>query len=101
MHAVVVKFKARPECAAEFRRLVLAQAANSLANEPACRVFDVSSPPGRECEFLLYELYDDEPAFQAHLKTAHFLRFDRETQAMTTEKIVSAFSLLSPFSPRR
>ena len=96
MHVVLVMFAARAGRAPAFRAAVLAQAATSLALEPGCRVFEVSSPAGRENEFLLYEVYDDEAAFRAHLATAHFRDFDRETRPMVESKTVRTFALLSP-----
>ena len=96
MHAVIVKFEARPGRAAELRELLLKQAANSLAREPGCRVFDAAASPERPDEFWLYELYDDEDAFRAHRQTEHYLRFARETAPMIREKTVTTGALISP-----
>ena len=59
----------------EFRRLMDDNARLSVKNEPGCRRFDVIVPDNSGTQILLYEIYDDEAAFAAHLKTEHFLSF--------------------------
>lgn len=85
--AVCVTFTLRPGRAGTFRPLAEAQARASLA-EPGCRVFDVWTDPERPDELFLYEIYDSAAAFQAHLGTSHFKRFDAETAEMVTDKRV-------------
>ena len=45
--------------------------------EPGCRKFFVSRSDDDPDQFFLYEEYDDEAAFDAHLKTPHFDRLIR------------------------
>ncbi|MGI9405023.1 MAG: putative quinol monooxygenase [Hyphomicrobiaceae bacterium] len=97
MFVVVVQFDVRPEFVESFRAAVLAQAENSLTLEQACRVFDVAVPADRETTFVLYEIYDDEAAFQHHLKTEHFLAFDANMQTMVVSKEVKSYGLISQF----
>ena len=40
--------------------------------EPGCRAFKVYRALNEPRRYLLYELYDDEAAFQAHRETEHF-----------------------------
>jgi (4S)-4-hydroxy-5-phosphonooxypentane-2,3-dione isomerase len=95
MYVVVVNFIAKPEAADAFRTAVLAQAKNSLANEAGCRVFDVAAPTPESSEVFLYEVYENEAAFQVHLRSAHFLDFDETTKPMTVSKDVRTYQLLS------
>jgi quinol monooxygenase YgiN len=44
--------------------------------------------------FFLYELYDDEAAFAAHLETPHFKAFDREVAPWVVGKVVHAWRKL-------
>lgn len=46
------------------------------ALEPGCRRFEVWTNSDRPATLFLYEVYDDRPAFDAHLATDHFGRFD-------------------------
>ena len=50
-------------------------------DEPGCRRFDVVEPPGEADRILLYEIYDDRAAFEAHLKTPHFAELRRGKRA--------------------
>ncbi len=95
MYVVVVNFVAKPEAADAFRAAVLAQAENSLTREPECRVFDVSAPVPDGNAFFLYEVYDNEAAFQTHLASTHFLDFDKTTRSMILSKDVKTYQLLS------
>ncbi len=45
--------------------------------EPGCRKFFVSRSDDDPDRFFLYEEYDDEAAFAAHLETPHFERLIR------------------------
>ncbi|HEU5295290.1 MAG TPA: antibiotic biosynthesis monooxygenase [Burkholderiaceae bacterium] len=39
----------------------------------------------------MYELYDDEAAIQAHLRTPHYLRMDAATASWVQSKLVRRF----------
>lgn len=86
--AVIVDFRLRSGARAEFRLLVVANADASILNEPGCRRFDVLEPWGEPDRIVLYELYDDEAAFNAHCGSAHFEQFDREIRALVSKKSV-------------
>jgi quinol monooxygenase YgiN len=43
--------------------------------EPGCRDFTVLRQTDEPRTFLLYEVYDDEDAFQAHRESEHFKRY--------------------------
>lgn len=40
--------------------------------EPGCRTYQASRPVDAPDEWLLYEVYQDQEAFEAHRRTAHF-----------------------------
>ena len=61
---------------------------NSVANEPGCRQFDVHVPADGSPMVILYEVYDDRAAFEAHLKTPHFFRWRDATQDWITDRRV-------------
>jgi autoinducer 2-degrading protein len=50
---------------------------NSVATnaEPGCREFTVYREKDAPRTFVLYEVYDDEAAFQAHRESEHFKRY--------------------------
>lgn len=92
MFAVVAHFTIHAAQAADFLSLVVENAQSSRRDEPGCRQFDVVSDPARPGDVLLYELYDDAAAFDAHLTTAHFKRFDAATAAMIADKTVRTYT---------
>ena len=91
MFVVCVDFTAKPEDQKAFEQLVKAQATNSLKNEPACLRFDVCI--GNSGAIFLYEIYQDEDAFAAHLETQHFKDFDDKAQNMIENKAVRTYRL--------
>lgn len=91
--AVIVSFTVKPESRTRFMSMLRDNARASVEEEPECLRFDVLEPPQRPLEVWLYEIYRDRPAFDAHLRTPHFLSFDAATRDMTTGKTVIAASL--------
>ena len=93
--AVVVTFRAKPEHRAAFRVAMLENAAASRTKEPGCRQFDVcESADGSE--IFLYEIYDDEAAFKAHLATDHYKKFNAQVTPWVAEKRVVTYARLAP-----
>ena len=88
MYVVIVDFKIKPERLAQFMPLMLENARASRETEPGCRQFDVCVDPKEKTAVFLYELYDDRAAFDAHLATAHFKRFDAKAGEMVAAKAV-------------
>jgi quinol monooxygenase YgiN len=46
-------------------------------SEPACRFFQAHRSPEDPRVFFLYEQYDDEAGYQAHMETEHFEKYVR------------------------
>lgn len=91
MYVVAVDFRIHPKHLQAFMPLMLAQARNSLANEPGCQCFDVCQNPDTPDQVFLYEVYDDRAAFDAHMVTDHYRNFDRAVSDMVAEKQVRFF----------
>jgi (4S)-4-hydroxy-5-phosphonooxypentane-2,3-dione isomerase len=49
--------------------------AREARKEPGCRHFDVLVDPKDRTRVMLYEIYDDEKAFEAHQQTQHFKKY--------------------------
>ena len=90
---ITVDFRLKPGAMAQFRRLIDANAIASCHEEPGCRRFDVLAPEDEPDRVFLYEIYDDKPAFDAHLKTAHFAQFNRDSAELVLSKTVASYSL--------
>jgi (4S)-4-hydroxy-5-phosphonooxypentane-2,3-dione isomerase len=85
---LLVEFRIAPPHIEAFDAAIRANAAASLAREPGCRLFDVCRAADDPALFVLYEIYDDEPAVQAHLAAAHFRAFDAATAGWVLAKSV-------------
>lgn len=72
---VLVEFLVKPSFVGRFRDLISANAEASLERERGCRRFDVLFDPKEPRRVVLYEIYDDEDAFDAHLDSAHYRSF--------------------------
>jgi len=92
MYVVTVLFKVKSENQDAFSELVRENARASLANEPACLRFDVCRDPAKPNAIFLYEIYEDKSSFTDHLKSAHFISFDRAVADMIISKEVDTYS---------
>ena len=53
---------------------ILQELAAASRDEPGCRGYRLHHSRDNPREFLLYEVYDDEQAFDAHVASEHFQR---------------------------
>lgn len=98
---ITVDFTVKPGAMTAFRKLIDRNARDSCADEPGCRRFDVLVPTEPADKILLYEIYDDRAAFDAHLKTPHFDAFNRESEGLVISKTVAQYTLACEGSQRR
>ena len=96
MLALVVEFRIRALHIEAFDGAIRANARASLDAEPGCRQFDVCRDPTDPASFFLYELYDDEAAIQAHLRSPHFLQMDATTAGWVESKVVRKLQRMPP-----
>lgn len=71
---LTVKIRIKPENVDAFMREVTANALAARA-EPGCRQFEVLVDPQDKTSLMLFEVYDDEAAFQAHQERAAFKHY--------------------------
>lgn len=88
MLAVTVRFRVKSEYKQRFLDRVQRQAKDTLANETDCRQFDVCYSQENPGQVFLYEIYTDDSAFEAHLRTVHFQGFNATTADWVEEKAV-------------
>ena len=72
MIALFVTLDVRPALRQRLMAAITAQAAASLEREPGCVQFDVCIDTADPNRVLLYEVYEDEAALDAHGRTPHF-----------------------------
>jgi quinol monooxygenase YgiN len=95
MLVITVTFRVKAGYEDRFLTRVSQQAADSLHAEPDCRRFDVSVDLNDPSRVFLYEIYTDQDAFAAHLRSPHFLAFDREATGWFDEKAVERWRTVS------
>ncbi|MGB3287665.1 MAG: putative quinol monooxygenase [Burkholderiaceae bacterium] len=95
---LLVDFHIRPAHIDEFEAAILHNAAMSLQNEAGCRRFDVCRDPQDAALFFLYEIYDDQAAIDAHMKSPHFLAFDAASRDWVAHKAVRKMQLAAPIT---
>ncbi len=94
MFVVTVNFVIKKDHIDEFEPVMKKQARNSLRDEAGCLRFDVCSDPKDRSRIFLYELYESADAFALHLKTKHFLDFDKTVKDWTKTKVAENWQLL-------
>ena len=70
--AVMIRIK--PENVERFMEQVLANA-REARKEPGCRQFEVLVDPDDKTKVMLFEVYDDQKAFEAHQAGAAFKKY--------------------------
>ena len=72
-----VQIRIKPGNVESFMEKVLENAA-AARKEPGCRQFDVGVDPKDPTQVMLYEVYADEKAFEAHQQGAAFKKYVAE-----------------------
>lgn len=100
-YAIIVDFRLKPGAREPFRGLIDENARHSVRDEPGCRRFDVLEPAGEADRILLYEIYDDRAAFDAHVRSPHYARFQAAGEALVSAKSVVEYDLVCEGSGNR
>jgi quinol monooxygenase YgiN len=72
---VIAEFNVSPTYRDAFLELCRFDAERSVADEPGCSQFDVSTSNENAESVVLYEVYNDQAAFDHHLTTPHYQTF--------------------------
>lgn len=96
MQVLFVEFRIHAPFVPAFEAAIVENARASREGEPGCRQFDVCRDPVDASLFFLYELYDDEVAIDAHLRSPHFLSMDSATRDWVATKTVRRLTRTNP-----
>ena len=77
MFVLQVNIRIKQESVEAFMKKAL-ENAKEARQEPGCKQFDVLVDPKDSARVMLYEVYNDEQAFEAHQQTAHFKKYVAE-----------------------
>ena len=75
MYGIFASVRVKPEQRERFLQVNKADALCSVRDEPGCLRFNVFQDAADENVYHLFEVYEDEAAFDAHRATPHFDRF--------------------------
>lgn len=92
MYVVTVLFSIHAAQWDSFIKAVQHNAQTSLAIEPGCRQFDVCVGESEQYSVFLYEVYNHQADFAAHLAAPHFLQFNAQTTPWVLDKQVLTFT---------
>ena len=74
MFVLVVNIRIKPENVERWMKMAL-ENARAARKEPGCRQFEVLVDPTDKTKIMLFEIYNDEAAFEAHQQTPHFKKY--------------------------
>jgi (4S)-4-hydroxy-5-phosphonooxypentane-2,3-dione isomerase len=87
MYVLIVSARVKPEQRGRFLEAIGDNAVSSVRDEPGCLRFDVVRDREDPDHYLLYEVYRDEAAFQAHRDTGHFTRWREAAEVVLSEPL--------------
>ena len=93
MFVVCVEFEIEPGQTDVFMGAVRTNAEQSSQQEVGCQQFDVCQNRQFPNFVFLYEVYDDEAAFETHKRTMHYLAFNQVTGGMVVNKSIRLLNL--------
>jgi len=90
---ITVDFALHEGAMQEFMPLMVDNANKSRSLEPGCHRFDVLVCAKVDDRVFLYEIYQDRAAFEAHLKTPHFLEFSEKSKRYIKDRTIWEFTI--------
>lgn len=82
---LAVNIRIKPENVERFMARLL-ENARAAREEPGCRQFEVLVDPADRTKVLLFEVYDDQQAFEAHQQTPHFRKYLAEAAPLLASR---------------
>jgi (4S)-4-hydroxy-5-phosphonooxypentane-2,3-dione isomerase len=70
--------------------------ARAARTEPGCKQFEVLVDPKDKTKLMLYEVYKDEAAFEAHQATPHFKKYVAEAVPLLADRVRNVWKRVSP-----
>ena len=88
---LVVNIKIKPENVERWMKMAL-ENAREARKEPGCRQFEVLVDPKDRTKVQLFEIYDDDKAFEAHQATPHFKKYLAEAVPLLASRERQVFT---------
>jgi len=90
MYVIIAECRVQPDHLDDFLAASRDDARGSVRDEPGCLRFDVLQETGDPTRVWLYEVYQDRAAFDHHLTTPHFHRWNELTRDWLSEPMRGA-----------
>jgi quinol monooxygenase YgiN len=90
-----VNIRIKPENVDAFMQKLAVNAA-SARKEAGCKQFEVLVDPADKTKVMLYEVYNDEQAFEAHQATPHFKKYVAEAVPLLASRERTTWKRASP-----
>lgn len=84
---LVVEYRIKPEYRDAYLARLRRHRRDVIANEPGCKAFNILTTDEDPDRVLLYEIYADETAFEAHGNTPYMANYRAETEPMTASRV--------------
>ena len=88
---LVVNIRIKPENVDRWMKMAMDNA-REARKEPGCRQFEVLVDPKDKAKVLLFEIYDDDKAFEAHQATPHFKKYLAEAVPLLASRERQVFT---------
>ena len=95
MFVVCVEFEIMPQYLDDFLAAMLKNAAKSYELELGCQQFDVCQEQQNPNTIILYEIYNDETAFEVHKAAPYYHELNHAIDGMVVKKSVRFFQNIS------
>ena len=93
MIVVCVEFEIEPGQTDVFMAAARTNAEQSFYQEVGCQQFDVCQDRNSPSFVFLYEVYDDQAAFETHKLTLHYGAFNQAVNGMVVNKSIRILNL--------
>ena len=90
-----VAIRIKPESVDAFMKK-LDENARNARKEPGCKQFEVLVDPNDRTKIMLYEVYNDEAAFETHKQTPHFKKYVAEAVPLLADRVRAVWKRVSP-----
>jgi len=90
-----VAIRIKPDSVDAFMKK-LDENARNARKEPGCKQFEVLVDPNDRAKIMLYEVYNDEAAFETHQQTPHFKKYVAEAVPLLAERVRAVWKRVSP-----
>ena len=87
----MVNIRIKPESVDAFMKTLTGER-RAARKEPGCQQFDVLVDPKDKTKVMLYEVYNDEKAFEAHQQTPHFKKYLAEAVPLLASRERQVFT---------